>query len=1149
MNKKFFTLIASMFMLVASLGTTNAQTSTAFTAETVSRFSTTWYYQLRDAATTNVLIMEPVVVGGVTTGYVLKSVAATGANLNQSLWTVTYAPNPTVGGPDFTLINKASGMPLSVASSDAVAPAAATKPTVEVGGDVVTWKWQAVTQTANATTTFPTAILRSYYTTDEIVYLVPATVGGGLSAVKQRADIAAPTGALSLQPVIAGRVYLNANDLNTSIGSVPNPTTFKLGFSRSVTDYPNPFATETLKASDVTLGTYVGSSPVAATDYFVNVQVQGGTNNNKYIVVDTVYAAATNAVTPELPLFGYDSFNATTQAPAARRTAGVYAFQFSLAPSPNTLLIEAAERQDKSAEPAVAAVGSPLNGSRWQIISDGARTLASATVAGQTYTAAGVTNVLTTDRLGETIDLNGAATATTNQFGSKRNYTYVRLANSWIATLTDDVERNVIITLGGAVEGLWPATIADGVYLIQYNASNGNWQNFGADRYNMGDYTNYYFVDNSPSQHPSIQEILNKNDANKAWKQMPFAQWVIENTINNTTRVKISNRETGRGLRNSGLTNAVQYYQVTKGDNSKVYSFAGDTLSLINITADVQGNKTMGYQPALSDFDYQDYSLKYLPTLVDNRYVIVDGNTLKLGAGGVDDKTYFKLDSVHRMHQYGYKAPRIAPILERVAYRLILSDPDKTSSNKLYVGLNSNGIYNAVSDSAHASIFFLKEFNNIDGSSYYALIDMKYYVAANGTSIFNQNPLEFYNGDIRNVANNDTALIYHYKKVGVDDNSLELKYENVDKENRTSTFLLEKRPDPVYRRLDSAERENNAGGDAPDTLKVFRVANPNEILYEDANSYYSAKPGTGPNEPDGSSTRKSQINFLGINNIYEYPDVNRAMYVDTAYVRNETIMPQYMFVMGAQVVGPGTFCPIHGWNVHCGHEKPTKGFVMGRYLINAADSVARGIKPNDYKYDNYTRLAFVKAIHISDSLYILRGNNLNATEYKDIDFAAIPAADRKFLGDNTHKNCVFSLRLYKSVNEDPSQPFMIESEGTKVGFQGNGWVKLQNNVPVIAKYADFNEAMKQADKFQVVGTTENPVSNEEITTEGEFEVTAIEGAVVIKGAADKKVTISNILGQVISTSVVRDSEATLSAPAGIVVVAVEGEQAVKALVK
>ena len=72
--------------------------------------------------------------------------------------------------------------------------------------------------------------------------------------------------------------------------------------------------------------------------------------------------------------------------------------------------------------------------------------------------------------------------------------------------------------------------------------------------------------------------------------------------------------------------------------------------------------------------------------------------------------------------------------------------------------------------------------------------------------------------------------------------------------------------------------------------------------------------------------------------------------------------------------------------------------------------------------------------------------------------------------------------------------------------------------------------------------------NEEIAT-SEVTVIAQQGAVRIANAAGKKVVVTNILGQTVANTVITSSDATIAAPQGVVVVAVEGEEAVKAIVK
>ena len=78
--------------------------------------------------------------------------------------------------------------------------------------------------------------------------------------------------------------------------------------------------------------------------------------------------------------------------------------------------------------------------------------------------------------------------------------------------------------------------------------------------------------------------------------------------------------------------------------------------------------------------------------------------------------------------------------------------------------------------------------------------------------------------------------------------------------------------------------------------------------------------------------------------------------------------------------------------------------------------------------------------------------------------------------------------------------------------------------------------------------TEAPTANDEITA-SEVKVIAGNGQITISGAAGKKVVVSNILCQVVANTVITSDNATIAAPQGVVVVAVEGEEAVKAIVK
>ena len=64
-----------------------------------------------------------------------------------------------------------------------------------------------------------------------------------------------------------------------------------------------------------------------------------------------------------------------------------------------------------------------------------------------------------------------------------------------------------------------------------------------------------------------------------------------------------------------------------------------------------------------------------------------------------------------------------------------------------------------------------------------------------------------------------------------------------------------------------------------------------------------------------------------------------------------------------------------------------------------------------------------------------------------------------------------------------------------------------------------------------------------------MKVLAGNGNVTIAGATGKKVVVSNILGQVVANTILSSDNETISVPQGVVVVAIEGEAAVKAIIK
>ena len=313
-----------------------------------------------------------------------------------------------------------------------------------------------------------------------------------------------------------------------------------------------------------------------------------------------------------------------------------------------------------------------------------------------------------------------------------------------------------------------------------------------------------------------------------------------------------------------------------------------------------------------------------------------------------------------------------------------------------------------------------------------------------------------------------------------------------------------------------------------DTIKVFRNADNNYVMYEQ-----------GALLSDG---KDAIAGFLGIENFKDenFAGKNAALLADTAIHAN-TYRPQYMLAVGAKIVPAGKWCEIHQ-SSDCPHAKATKGYVEGRYLVNLVDSANKAkealVKPADNKfmYQNYEsvehpyyRLGFVQAKHIGDSLII-------AATKDTIDL-------KNGYGDNV---CTFAFK-YADANRESftieTAYNYIEDKYNDVIGTNRGYVKYHNGKLVVTPKASEAEVFNLAELTGIA-----PTANEEIAT-SEVVVAATDGAVVVKGAAGKAVVVTNILGQTLANEVVSSDNATIAVPAGIAVVAVEGEAAVKVVVK
>ncbi len=553
-------------------------------------------------------------------------------------------------------------------------------------------------------------------------------------------------------------------------------------------------------------------------------------------------------------------------------------------------------------------------------------------------------------------------------------------------------------------------------------------------------------------------------------------------------------------------------------------------------------------------------------------YALVEAELLYMSLDGVYDKLYGTTGNTNPTKLTFY-APEYAgkSVKEAKTYAQIYKDLQDSGANPqtledylkyTYFYPLSNAGQPVVEDASKVALYAYQA-----DSKNETVVLRRIYVTENNARVYGTT----------NKAKNEKAKSFgdfqtkHYAdaRVSVDDNTLDLTQavleDKWEAEIRVSAFDVKVIDNPLYRRFNGAAPETyGTSANAPLNLKFFRFNNDAEYLFENYSSANKYRDGLKDNS----------ISFLGVNNAYQFEENETrsyTMYVDTAYVRNNTRMPQYLIAVKPEFVeGDTTLCDASTHQhatpeeaLACEHTQIKVGFTRAMYLFNAQDSIDAA----NYDYQGkaaygaqgYTRLAFKDAVHAGDTLYILNPgvttDQLKATDLKDGDLFA----DKIFLGDNKHKNVVFSFRLIDSDNNR----FLIESESEENGAavlnkdlsnvsiapMAGGWVKVQNGVPVIARYQDFNEAIAQADVFDVNDEIKyDAVDNENIAVEG-VSVVAGNGQVTIMGAAGKNVTITNILGKVIANQTIASDNATIAVPAGIVAVAVEGEAAVKAIVK
>ena len=156
--------------------------------------------------------------------------------------------------------------------------------------------------------------------------------------------------------------------------------------------------------------------------------------------------------------------------------------------------------------------------------------------------------------------------------------------------------------------------------------------------------------------------------------------------------------------------------------------------------------------------------------------------------------------------------------------------------------------------------------------------------------------------------------------------------------------------------------------------------------------------------------------------------------------------------------------------------------------------------------------------------------------------------------DNNDKNVWGGLNRFKfQIVETEDMDGLYYIRQTKAGHADGKYVldEDQSDFETLYLYVINNKfgwgPKSVAEKF-VIESVEAPTATEGVTA-SEVKVIATDGAVNIKNAAGKNVVVSTILGQIVANEVLTSDNATISVPAGIAIVSVDGEEAVKVSVR
>ena len=1093
MNKKFSTLLAGAALLSAVSANAAVDPDIKLVAGQNSGL-----YQLSVLGTNGNPTGQVLNLEENSLGEDVFSVVSTTTNystkLGSSLWCVEIVSEDQGQNPKFDFTNK-QGKFLGLDINTLAGKGKGDAVNAVAGGDLSGWKFSKVFENG-----VEESMLYSYFTSDSVIAL--NVDGNVVKMVKYAANEVEAQNLTKFKLTKAAEVTINTkNDFNTIFGTQKKDDGVKLTFNKDVLGegVTNYFTENKIMVEE---------SGEAGYMYVLNM-------DSSYLYVDTAYTNEIGGAKfldynwADLRHSKLGSYDKATDSIAATALKDQYKFKFIYSPSNDSLIIKVKEVRLKE------------------------------------------------DISGTELDFWNDVDAVTE---TDWNVSLQELQKDKVRILTVAKEQNTKISFGFA--GCAPVTttkttIADGVYLIR-DAKTGKY--LASPIYDNGRAVEWVTLD--------LQEA----------KHMPAYQWVVlkKNSVdkNNVSPVEAINREFNNDAVNIATMQlnkkpGAKYMYVSNVTSNRAVTSA-DSLEFIPVEKEIYTDKYVGYLNLTEDeLITNKYTFNYWHPYADDKFISLKDSTMSV----LEGKTAFRLKSSYKEHAYGYKPTdevagnadkkitgRIPGLVQPVRKMYIITDGNKVFrncsnaiENNYKLSKFENGNYNSYG-TKNDSVYF-KENNHIDGKHYYAIVE------ATSTGLISDHKA--------GVSDYDAAAM--------------LKVQPLS-ETRTSSFAIAPDNTPLYRHFNNAALGENAD-DSCDSL-VFVEKTRGEYLMDEWNE----------------NLRDEEVCYAGIWNA-EKANGHLAFNIDTAWVNRGSglVKPQYLISVarndqssietipctedGPHVRPDGTITTDPSECVHAIHGR--EGFIYGKFLVSFADSVAN-LTDKKATYDvpymdvknGYTRVGFVPAIKIGDSLVVLTDEFKKVAPEK-LDTATIFASYRAnkqenfivdLTGDN-HKNVTWSFRYVNPdqagnvAEEGVANEFLFESNiYTKDGeaasssnpATGKGkaalgydevvagsiapayaaWLKMQNGCLVLTDAtSSFGNAKTGGDGALIFNAYQKAADQDMVTDNEEM------------GAAGKTVVITNILGKAVANTVLTSDNQTINVPAGIVAVAVEGEEAVKAIVR